>query len=122
MIDTRSKIVAPQQAAEIARSGTPVLIAFFDPLLPAHVEHLRARMNGVKPMVVLATPDDAYLEAQARAELAASLEFVSAVVIADSDPMAFAATLGAPGILPAHTAEAGLRQQFIQRVRDKARA
>lgn len=86
------------------------VIGYFDPLLPAHTGSLRELAAGGRLIAVVATPDDAYLEERARAELAAALDFVDAVVIG-------AAAEGLGETLASNEPE--LRRQFIKYVRAK---
>jgi hypothetical protein len=115
-LDTRSKIVpveeARRRAEEWRAAGETVraVIGYFDPLLPAYVALLREQAAGARLIAVVATPDDAYLEERARAELAAALDFVDAVVTGSE-----AEGLGEGLVIN----EAELRRQFIEYVRAK---
>jgi hypothetical protein len=70
---------------------------------------------------LLATPPDAYLEPQARAELAASLDFVESVVIADAAPGTIPSALRPAEIVTSGEEELALRAKFLAYVRDRAR-
>ncbi|MBI3208334.1 MAG: hypothetical protein HYZ37_05455 [Candidatus Solibacter usitatus] len=85
------------------------VVSYFDPMLPDYVEQLRATA-GEGIVVIIATPPDVYLEPRARAELAASLSFVKAVVIDDSTSMDAAQT-------KLLDTEARLRAEFFAHVR-----
>ncbi len=107
-MDSRNKIMSWRQAKE---TGARVVTAYFDPMIPAQVERLRCIAGGGKLVVLLKTPEDALLDKRARAELAASLAFVSAVVVEDAEGVE---------VTPAHEEEARLREEFLSLVRDKA--
>jgi hypothetical protein len=115
-LDTRSKIVNLEEAKQRA-AGLRAVCAYCDPLLPSHMSKLKEKANGRGLLVVLRTPEDAYLEAGARAELAASLSFVDAVVIGDAES---AAALHADEALCEE--EGRLRTEFLEFVRDRARS
>lgn len=111
MIDTRNKIVTMEQAKRVAeQEKAPVVTAYCDPLLPAPVKRLRAIAGEGRVMVVLKTPPNAYLDARARAELAASLDMVLGVVIAEEWQ----------GAIALHEEEAHTRNAFIDYVRERA--
>jgi glycerol-3-phosphate cytidylyltransferase-like family protein len=79
-LNTRTKIVDATQAAGIANSGATVVSGYFDPLLAAHADRLAAlKADGVKLLVLIASPENAILPAAARAELVASLRAVDYV-------------------------------------------
>jgi hypothetical protein len=84
-LDTRTKIVAPEQAG--SRTAQTFLRGYFDPLLAAH-----AKIIGQLPgpvAVLLADPPDPLLPARSRAELVAALRGVSYVVLPLDDGSAF---------------------------------
>lgn len=105
------------EEATTRAAGLRAVCAYCDPLLPSHMSKLKAAADGGGLLVVLRTPVDAYLEAGARAELAASLSFVDAVVIGDSQT---AAALQADETLCVE--EGRLRAEFLEFVRDRARS
>ena len=92
-MDTRSKIVSSAGAAAhiprlLAESGNLKLIrGAFDPLLSWHVNRLReiAGESG-EVVVLLCDPEKPILNSRARAELAAGLGIVKAVVLPPEDP------------------------------------
>ncbi|MBV6433557.1 MAG: hypothetical protein IANPNBLG_03735 [Bryobacteraceae bacterium] len=109
-VDSRNKIKSWQQALQ---PGARLVTGFFDPMIPEQVERLRRIAGDGKLVVLLKTPPNACLDPRARAELAASLDFVCAVVAetpADANVEA----------LPAHEEEAPLRERFLSLVREKA--
>ncbi|MBL8174429.1 MAG: hypothetical protein JNK48_07160 [Bryobacterales bacterium] len=115
MIDTRTKIATPEQArAQAAANGWRAVRTYCDPMLPAHVDDLRALAGEGKLLLIIDTPEDAYLEARARCEIAASLSFAGAVTEGDGD---FAAAAGA---YDATEAEQGHRRRFFETVREKS--
>jgi hypothetical protein len=103
MIDTRTKIVPYDQLDP----ALPQVAAYCDPLLPEHIDALRALNQDIA--ILLVTPEDAYLEPRARAELAASLSFVKAVALVDTAQHALL------------DQEAQRRAAFLAFVRDRAR-
>ena len=83
-LDTRTRIVAPEQAGSLA--AQTFVRGYFDPLLAAH-----ARLIGQLPapvVVLLADPPDPLLPARSRAELVAALRGVSHVVLPLDDGQA----------------------------------
>ena len=85
-LDTRKKIVAPN---ELAKDGSPTVIALgrFDVLTADHCSTLAAAREGVERLIVVVEPDsdnDAMLlDESSRAQLAAALAVVDRVVICD---------------------------------------
>jgi hypothetical protein len=115
LIDTRKKIVSPDEARRIvAAGGVRAVRTYCDPMLPAHVEELRLLADDGKLLLVMDTPADAYLEVRARQEIAASLGFVAAVTAGDA---AFAESVGA---VDAVGGESAHRVQFLALVRQKS--
>jgi bifunctional ADP-heptose synthase (sugar kinase/adenylyltransferase) len=79
-MDTREKIIDAAQAVRIAASGATVVSGYFDPLIASHAERLaKLKPNGIKLLVLIATPSNAILPAAARAELVAGLRAVDYV-------------------------------------------
>lgn len=123
MIDTRTKIVsldeARRLAAEARARGSKVraVIGYFDPLLPVHIAHLAKLAGPDKLFVIVDSPEDAYLELGARAELAAALGFVECVITGGETA---ARTLEADDLLREHELEGERRQEFIHYVRERA--
>ena len=72
-------------------------------------------------MILLLTPEDGYLEPRARAELAASLEFVEAVVISDGNTGEELQALAPAERNAADEGERTLRAEFLAYVRERAR-
>ncbi|MFN7934008.1 MAG: hypothetical protein U0R19_11810 [Bryobacteraceae bacterium] len=115
MIDTRKKIVSPEEARRIVAKGEVRAVrTYCDPMLPAHVSDLRALAGDGRLLLVIDTPADAYLEVRARQEIAASLGFVAAVTAGD---VAFAESLGA---VDAVIGESAHRLEFLATVRRKS--
>lgn len=106
MIDTRTKIVPLEEAMGLVEQGAPLVAGYFDPLLPEQVERMEEAGPGLV-VIVLDTPE-AYLEARARAELAAALRSVRAVAIAPADAF------------PASPEELARRRAFLDYVRERA--
>ena len=84
-MDTRTKIITPEEACALARGSTPVALAtgHFDVLLAAHVRELERMLDSLPDavlLVALGTPEQALLDARARAELVAALAIVDYVV------------------------------------------
>lgn len=81
-LDTRSKIIPLSRAGELA--GAAFVLMHLDPLTVEHARRLAAIAAQGKPVVVLLTdPPAPLLPIGARAELAAALASVSAVMIVD---------------------------------------
>lgn len=98
-----------------------MVTAYFDPMLPQYVELLRAAAGVGSVVILLATPSDGYLEPRARAELAASLSFVEAVVISAGDLASEIAVLAPSERLALQDQEQQLRGEFLIHVRERAR-
>ena len=77
-MDTRSKIITPEQARALAESQPVVwFTAHFDPLLAEHTRRIRDhRRPGYLLIAVVTNPADPYLPQSARAELVAALKLV----------------------------------------------
>ena len=79
-MDTRTKIINTAEAAKVSSSGARVVSGYFDPLIAVHAERLaELKSDGVKLLVLIATPENAILPAAARAELVAGLRTVDYV-------------------------------------------
>lgn len=100
---------------------TVAAAAFFDPMLPQHVSQLARVVGDAKLVLVIATPEDAYLPVRARAEIAASLGCVDTVVIAEGDAAALTRSLGVDQVLAVQDVESVRRGGFIDYVRERAR-
>ena len=84
MLDTRTKIVSPEEA-EARLTGRLLVAAYFDPLVATHTARLRALAEQFGPLAVcICDPPDPLLPAQARAELAAACRDVEVVVIGEN--------------------------------------
>ena len=82
-MDTRTKIVTPAEAAQLAKGAT-VVSGYFDPLVASQALRLSELKRIGKPLLVLiANPANPILPAPARAELVASLRVVDYVAEAD---------------------------------------
>jgi hypothetical protein len=86
MLDTRQKILTHEQALA-ALKGCRVFAAYFDILTVPLIR--RIQEEGQPVVAVVLDPTDAVLSARTRAELAASLACVEAVVPFAGDPAAF---------------------------------
>lgn len=126
MIDTRTKILTVEEAisrvASLRAAGEKVRVAaaLCDPMLPDHVSQLARLAGGAKLVLVIAAPEDAYLPARARAELAASLACADMVVLGESKAEEIVRMLGADEILAIDQEESARRSEFIRFVREKA--
>lgn len=115
MIDTRTKIVTTDQARRIASENhLRAVRTYCDPMLPAHVDDLRALAGQEKLLLIIDTPEDSYLDARARCEIAASLDFVAAVTAGDGP---FAYSMNAVDATPR---EREHRARFMAAVRQKS--
>lgn len=83
MLDTRTKIVPPEEARHLL-AGRPVVAAYFDPLVATHTARLRVLAEKHGPLAIcLCDPPDPLLPARARAELAAACRDVALVFIGE---------------------------------------
>ena len=78
-MDTRAKIVET-----LPQVDGKVVVGYFDPMHAGHARRLRELANGGSIAVIVADPAEPILPARARAELVASLDCVSHVVIGGS--------------------------------------
>jgi hypothetical protein len=87
VVDTRSKIVSPERAAELVRSGAALVSGFFDPLVAALAEQLagikKGTQSGAPLIVLIRSARNPILPARARAELVAALAAVDYVCDAE---------------------------------------
>ncbi len=113
---------ARERASAVRAEGRTVraVTAWCDPLLPELAAKLTQLGAGEGLFLFLGTPEDAYLEPRARAELAASLAPVAAVIVAAGDPLAEAALIEPQQVLTVHEDEQRWRRAFIERVREKS--
>ncbi len=84
-MDTRTKIVTPEEACALARGRQIAVLVtgYFDVLLAAHIRELdRAResLPDAVLLVALGSPEQPLLDTRARAEMAAALAMVDYVV------------------------------------------
>ena len=86
MFDTRSKIVSVEAFLDYAQAQPTLKIvaALLDPLYAPHVQALGEIAGDGKLMIIVETLPSPLLDARARAELAAALELVELVTIADA--------------------------------------
>lgn len=78
-MDTRSKILSNDDARKL--TGATIVSGYFDPVTHLHAGRL-AGLKADRPLLVLiATPANAILPAEARANLVAALRCVDAVTI-----------------------------------------
>jgi len=113
-VDTRTKIISPQDAGRLAAQGATAVSGYFDPLTLAHAERLQSlKRPGVALVVVISVPPDPILPSLARAQLVAGLACVDHVTEA---PVPFTPQTRLE-------AEDALRlQQLIQRVQSRQQA
>jgi bifunctional ADP-heptose synthase (sugar kinase/adenylyltransferase) len=79
-LDTRTKILTPDDARKL--EGATIVSGYFDPITTAHAERLKGLKKPDQPLLVLvATPANPILPAEARANLVAGLACVDAVTI-----------------------------------------
>ncbi len=85
-MDTRTKIMSAEEA--LGRFPEACYVsAYLDPLLASHAARLEEVADGRPVVVILADPPEPLLGARSRAELAAGLRVVQAVVL-PGDPAA----------------------------------
>ena len=83
-MDTRTKIVSADKAAELAQSGATVVSGYFDPLIASLAEELADLKRPEAPLLVLVrSSGNPILPARARAELVAALAVVDYVCDAE---------------------------------------
>jgi hypothetical protein len=83
-VDTRTKIIGAERAAELAQAGAQVVSGYFDPLVASLAEQLIAQKRPGYPLLVLIrSSPNPILPARARAELVAALEVVDFVCDTD---------------------------------------
>jgi bifunctional ADP-heptose synthase (sugar kinase/adenylyltransferase) len=104
-LDTRSKIITPEQAREQQRVKSACWVAGnFDPLLAEHIRRLRENTAPGRLLIVEVTnPARPLLPQRARAELVAALSMVDYVVLGNG-------TGHTPGI------DASVTERFIENV------
>ena len=79
-MDTRTKILSNDDARKLA--GVTIVSGYFDPITTAHAERLQGlKKDGQSMLVLIATPANAILPAEARANLIAGLKCVDHVTI-----------------------------------------
>ena len=79
-MDTRTKILSNDDARKLA--GATLVSGYFDPITKQHAERLQGLKQAGSPLLVLiATPANAILPPEARANLIAGLACVDAVTI-----------------------------------------
>jgi bifunctional ADP-heptose synthase (sugar kinase/adenylyltransferase) len=128
-VDTRTKILGAQAAAEAVRNrqlgGAPVKLVtgYFDPLLAAHARRLSQLASGATLVAVVADPSKPILPARARAELVAALSVVDYVVLAADAARAELFDCVPPGAIFYEESEDEHRvQELIEHVRSRHNA
>lgn len=119
MNDTRHKILTPEQACAKATHGT-VFLAYFDVLTAPLVRRIQ-EIEGPVTVVVL-DPPAPLLTQQARAELAASLARVEAVVTLSTEPDLFLQQLNPDKIIHWEAEDSARTAQLIQHVQTRYRS
>jgi bifunctional ADP-heptose synthase (sugar kinase/adenylyltransferase) len=92
-MDTRSKIITPEEACALANGDRLVALVsgYFDVLLAASVRELTRVRDSLPEAIVLVaigTPKQPVLEARARAEMVAALAVVDYVVYLEEEQLA----------------------------------
>jgi bifunctional ADP-heptose synthase (sugar kinase/adenylyltransferase) len=89
-LDTRQKIVAPQQAAALIErtEKLTVITGHFDPLTAAHARRLTDRHRNRQIIAIVTDPPEPVLSLSARAELVAALDAVDYVVSTQDNTVA----------------------------------
>jgi hypothetical protein len=96
-------------------AGGRVVLACCDPLLPQHAARFRELAQGGKLLIVIDTSVPSYMDASARAALAASLACVRTVVLGER---VIAQQLH-PDFVDLSAEEADWRESFFGHVRQK---
>jgi len=121
-VDTRAKIITPEDAAALAHGGRPAVLVtgHFDVLLAAHVRELsrvRAGLPGAVLLVALTTPEEPVLDARARAEMVAALAMIDYVVsLEDQQMRSLLAAFPAGHIVRLEATHEQRRRELIQHV------
>jgi hypothetical protein len=116
MLDTRQKILTTGQALA-ARKNHAVFVACFDVLTVALLR--RIAEVGRPVLAVVLDPLHPVLPARTRAELAASLAIVEAVVSHPGDPTAFLAELEPDNIVHWESEDAQRTASLIEHVQSR---
>jgi len=123
-VDTRNKIIAPEEACALARGPRNAALAtgYFDVLLAAHVRELdQVRHSlpdaGAVLLVALRTPEQPLLDVRARAEMVAALAMVDYVVsLEDRQMESLLAAFPAERIVRLEAAHEQRMRELIQHV------
>jgi bifunctional ADP-heptose synthase (sugar kinase/adenylyltransferase) len=118
-MDTRIKILTPEQAMVTAR-GRHVFVAYFDVLTAPLVRCLNGVGNPVTAIVL--NPPRPLLPLQARAELVASLSCVGAVVPFEGEPEAFLQSLNPASIMHWEGDDSERTARLIEHVQTRYRS
>ena len=117
-LDTRSKIISPETALELARTRELVVVqASFDVLLATHAAALQKVRDGTPGailMIVLSPPSVPLLAERARAELVAALHMVDYVVT--GSPEDFPSRLHAATVISRRTEDEEQTRQLMEHV------
>lgn len=121
-MDTRTKIITPEQACALARGPRNASLAtgYFDVLLAAHVgelDRVRHSLPDALVLVALGTPEHPLLDVRARAELVAALAMVDYVVsLEDRQMESLLAAFPAERIVRLEAAHEQRMRELIQHV------
>ncbi|MEO5924703.1 MAG: hypothetical protein ABIR70_12840 [Bryobacteraceae bacterium] len=115
-MDTRTKVISNDDARKVA--DAVIVSGYFDPMTVAHADRLKSLKKSGQPLLVLiATPANAILAAEARAFLIAGLRCVDLVtVIGGAYP---------EGLMPQtqlETEDAARLEQLIEHVQARQQA
>jgi hypothetical protein len=128
-VDTRSKILDPDKALEVARrhrsegKRLKVVVGHFDPVLASHARRISSLSGGSTVlMAIVVDPPKPILAAVARAELVAALAAVNYVAIPGETSLeSFLARLGAAEVVRAENADRELTRDLIQHVQSRSK-
>jgi bifunctional ADP-heptose synthase (sugar kinase/adenylyltransferase) len=121
-VDTRTKIITPEQACALARGPRNAALAtgYFDVLLAAHIRELdqvRHSLPNAVLLVALRTPEQPLLDVRARAEMVAALAMVDYVVnLEDRQMESLLAAFPAERIVRLEAAHEQRMRELIQHV------
>ncbi|MBX5496902.1 MAG: hypothetical protein IRZ15_16310 [Bryobacteraceae bacterium] len=127
-MDTRCKIIGAARAASLVEdargAGRDILLltGYFDPLLAAHAERvseLRASGQDRLLMVLVRTPEEPLMPAEARAELVAALSGVDYVVVDEERSVELLHLLKPEEVIDDEAADGKRRREFMSRVRSR---
>ena len=120
-LDTRHKILSPEEAAATIQRPFLAIAGHFDPMTAAIARRITDfRRPGLRIAVIVTDPPDPVLPQRARAELAAALSSVDYVVAAkDNTSAEITARLQPDEVIQEEAADLRRTQDLISHVRSR---